>query len=164
MSLDMDLEMDKLHNENDRKLPLISKSPLKVTPSRELWVLFQETESSTPTPNKNNSDSVRHRFSNDDKNNNNNNNNNHNDVVAWTSNASVQRKLSLLRTKTQSRLLDPLPAEMEKWSGRVPRSGQVRSGMLQKMDDEDDDLFLEDDMSNEFKGGNVNAWTIRRSP
>ena len=123
MSLDMDLEMDELHNENDRKLPLISKSPLKVTPSRELWVLFQETESSTPTPNKNNSDSVRRRFSNDDKNNNNNNNNNHNDVVAWTSNASVQRKLSLLRTKTQSRLLDPLPAEMEKWSGRVPRSG-----------------------------------------
>ena len=36
--------------------------------------------------------------------------------------------------------------------------------MLQKMDDEDNDPFLEDDMPNEFKCGNVNAWTIRRSP
>ena len=60
--------------------------------------------------------------------------------------------------------MDPLPAEMEKRSGWVPRSSQVRFGMLQKMDDEDNDLFLEDDMPNEFKGGNVNAWTIRRSP
>ena len=88
----MDLEMDKLRDKNDRKLPLVSKSPFKATPSRELRVSFQEIESSTPTPNKNNSDSVRRRFSSDDKNNNNNNNssnnNNHNDVVTWTSNAS----------------------------------------------------------------------------
>ena len=94
MSLDMDLEMDKLRDENDRKLPLVSKSPFKATPSRELRVSFQEIESSTPTPNKNNSDSVRRRFSNDDNNNNSNNNNNHNnnnhnDMVEWTSNASV---------------------------------------------------------------------------
>ena len=95
MSLDMDLEMDKLRDENDKKLPLVSKSPFKATPSRELRVSFQEIESSTPTPNKNNSDSVRRRFSNDDNNNNSNNNNyrnnnnNHNDMVVWTSNASV---------------------------------------------------------------------------
>ena len=56
--------------------------------------------------------------------------------------------------------MDPPPAEMEKRSGRVPGSGQVRSGMLQKMEEEDDDPFLDDDMPNEFKGGNVNAWTI----
>ena len=88
----MDLEMDELRDENDRKLPPVFKSPLKATPSRELQVSFQETKSSTPTPNKNNNDSVWHRFSSDDKNNNNNNNssnnNNHNDVVTWTSNAS----------------------------------------------------------------------------
>ncbi|KAF3966535.1 hypothetical protein CMV_009370 [Castanea mollissima] len=97
MSLDMDLDVDELHNENNRKLPLVSESPLKATPSRELRVSFQETESSTPTPNKNNSDSVRSRFSNGDNNNNNNNNNsssssnnnNNNDVVIWTLNASV---------------------------------------------------------------------------
>ena len=101
MSLDMDLEMDELRNENDKKLPLVSESPLKVTPSRELRVSFQEIESSTPTPNKNNSDSVWRRFSNDNNNNNSNNNNynNNNDVVMWTSNATVQRKLSLLRAK-----------------------------------------------------------------
>ena len=52
MSLDMDLEMDELCDENDRKLPPVFKSPLKATPSRELRVLFQETKSSTPTPNK----------------------------------------------------------------------------------------------------------------
>ncbi|KAK9987647.1 hypothetical protein SO802_027886 [Lithocarpus litseifolius] len=162
MSLDMDLEMDELCDENDRKLPPVSESPLKATLSRERRVSFQETESSTPTPNKNNNDSVRRRFSNDDKNNNNYkyNNNNNNDAVTWTSNASVQRKSSLLRTKNRSRLMDPPPADMEKRSGRVPRSGQVRSGMLQRIDDEDDDPFLEDDMPNEFKGGNVNAWTI----
>ncbi|KAK7838634.1 mechanosensitive ion channel protein 6 [Quercus suber] len=65
-----------------------------------------------------------------------------------------------------SELMDPPPAEMEKPSGRIPKSGQVpksgqfRSGMLPKMEDEDDDPFLEDDVPNEFKGGNVNAWTI----
>ena len=159
MSLDMDLEMDELRHENDRKLPPVSESPLKATPSRELRVSFQESEFSNPS--KNNNDSVRRRFSSyDDDNNNSNKNNYNNDGVTWTSNASVQRKSSLLRAKNRSRLMDPPPAEMEKRSGRVPRSGQVRSGMLQKMEDEDDDPFLEDDMPNEFKGGNVNAWTI----
>ncbi|KAM3695723.1 hypothetical protein ACJW31_07G154800 [Castanea mollissima] len=95
------------------------------------------------TPKKNNGDSVRRRFSSD-------NDDDGDDVVTWTSNAS-----SLLRSKTRSRLMDPPPAEMEK------RSGQVRSGMLQKIDDdEDDDPFLDDDMPNEFKGGYVYAWTI----
>ncbi|XP_075673561.1 mechanosensitive ion channel protein 6-like [Castanea sativa] len=94
------------------------------------------------TPKKNNGGSVRRRFSSD--------NDDDDDVVTWTSNAS-----SLLRSKTRSRLMDPPPAEMEK------RSGRVRSGMLQKIDDdEDDDPFLDDDMPNEFKGGNVYAWTI----
>ena len=36
MSLDMDLEMNELRDENDRKLPLIFESALKATPSREL--------------------------------------------------------------------------------------------------------------------------------
>ena len=165
MSLDMDLEMDELRDENDRELPPVSESPLKGTPSRERRVSFQETESPTPTPAtanniNNDNDSVRRRFSNDD-------NNNNNDVVTCTANASVQRKSSLLRAKTRSRLMDPPPAEMEKPSGRIPKSGQIppksgqfRSGMLQKMEDEDDDPFLEDDVPNEFKGGNVNAWTV----
>ncbi|KAK4562115.1 hypothetical protein RGQ29_004826 [Quercus rubra] len=164
MSLDMDLEMDELRDENDRELPPVSESPLKGTPSRERRVSFQETESPTPIPatannNNNDNDSVRRRFSNDD-------NNNNNDVVTCTANASVQRKSSLLRAKTRSRLMDPPPAEIEKPSGRIPKSGQIppksgqfRSGMLQKMEDEDDDPFLEDDVPNEFKGGNVNAWT-----
>ena len=164
MSLDMDLEMDELRDENDRELPPVSESPLKGTPSRERRVSFQETESPTPTlatanNNNNDNDSVRRRFSNDD--------NNNNDVVTCTANASVQRKSSLLRAKTRSRLMDPPPAEMEKPSGRIPKSGQIppksgqfRSGMLPKMEDEDDDPFLEDDVPNEFKGGNVNAWTV----
>ena len=135
MSLDMDLEMEELRDEDDKKSPPIFESPLKATPSRELQVSFQETKSSTPTPNKNNSDSIRRHFSSDD-NNNNNSNNKHNDVVTWMSNASVQTKLSLLRAKTQSRLMDPPPVEMEKRSGRVPRLSQVRFGMLQKMNDD----------------------------
>ena len=40
MLLDMDLEMDELRDENDKKLPPVSESPLKATPSRELTVSF----------------------------------------------------------------------------------------------------------------------------
>ena len=45
--------------------------------------------------------------------------------------------------------MDPPFAEMEKWSGWVPRSSQVRFRMLYKMDDEDDYPFLEDDKPND---------------
>ena len=45
--------------------------------------------------------------------------------------------------------MDPPFAEMEKWSGWVPRSSQARFRMLYKMDDEDDYPFLEDDKPND---------------
>ena len=40
MLLDMDLEMDELRDENNKKLPPVFESPLKATPSRELQVSF----------------------------------------------------------------------------------------------------------------------------
>ncbi|KAJ7978663.1 Mechanosensitive ion channel protein [Quillaja saponaria] len=75
-------------------------------------------------------------------------------------NLSIQRKSSLLRAKTKSRLMDP-PDEPDRRSGRTPKSGQLRSAMLGKGgDEEEDDPFLEDDLPDEFKRANFNALTL----
>ncbi|KAE9618514.1 putative mechanosensitive ion channel MscS, LSM domain-containing protein [Lupinus albus] len=77
-------------------------------------------------------------------------------------NLSMQRKSSLLKTKTRSRLLDP-PEEPDKRSGRVPRSSQMFSGYMGKKsggDDEEDDPFLEDDFPDEYKKTNFSFWVF----
>jgi hypothetical protein len=82
------------------------------------------------------------------------------EVVRCTSNESFQRKSSLLRAKTRSRLMDP-PDEPDKRSGRVPNSGQLRSGMLAKaLDDDEDDPFSEDDLPEEYKKTCLSAATV----
>ncbi|OIV91266.1 hypothetical protein TanjilG_30488 [Lupinus angustifolius] len=74
-------------------------------------------------------------------------------------NLSMQRKSSLLKAKTRSRLLDP-PEEPDKRSGRVPRSSQMFSGYMGKKggDDEEDDPFLEDDFPDEYKKTHFSFW------
>ena len=62
------------------------------------------------------------------------------EVLKCTSNSSFRRNHSVLRTKTRSRLMDPPPVqsaaaaaasgETDRRSGKVPRSGQLRSGPL----------------------------------
>ncbi|GMY05368.1 mechanosensitive ion channel protein 6-like [Fagus crenata] len=154
-ALDMDLEMDELRNDNNNKnLPPVSESPVITASSRELKVSFQQPRASNAaaaeSTNANNNESVRRRFSHDDN----------QEVVTCTSNASFQRKSSLLRAKTKSRLMDP-PEEVEKRSGpRVPKSGQLRSGFLPKMDDDDDDPFSEEDLPNDFTRSNLSALTF----
>ncbi|KGN43281.1 mechanosensitive ion channel protein 6 isoform X1 [Cucumis sativus] len=79
--------------------------------------------------------------------------------LSFHSELSFQRKSNLLRAKTKSRLIDP-PAEPDRLSGLIPKSGQLRSGFLGKIEDDDDDPFLEDDLPDEFKRGNFSALTV----
>ncbi|KAI4367377.1 hypothetical protein MLD38_023120 [Melastoma candidum] len=88
-------------------------------------------------------------------------------VVKCSSNAAFQRRSTLLRAKTRSRLMDP-PEDQEQWSGRVPKSGAIpksgpmKSGMLSKGgdDDDDEDTFLDEDLPDDLKMSNFNALTF----
>ncbi|XP_064977028.1 mechanosensitive ion channel protein 6-like [Musa acuminata AAA Group] len=88
------------------------------------------------------------------------------DVVRCTSNGSLHRNSTLLRAKTRSRLMDPAPPppppsvspvaarnDEVKKSGRIPKSGQIRSGQLksQQLDEDDEDPFMDDDIPDQFK-------------
>lgn len=89
------------------------------------------------------------------------------EVVRCTSNAnferstSMQRKSALLKTKTKSRLLDP-PEEPDRRSGRVPKSGQqMMSGLFgKKVEEEEDDPFLEEDVPDEYKKTHFSIWVL----
>ncbi|XP_010066309.2 mechanosensitive ion channel protein 6 [Eucalyptus grandis] len=82
------------------------------------------------------------------------------EVVKCTSSAAFQRKSGLLRSKTRSRLMDPLE-EPDQRSGHFPWSGHLRSGMLGKAgDEEEDDLFLDEDLPEEFKKAKVGVMTL----
>lgn len=169
MSLDMDLEMDELRQ--DRGLPPVAESPSnRMLSSKELKVSFHP-------PNSNNvevpSESVRRRHkdsSDEDEHHLHQQQQQHNrrssnitggEVLRCTANASFKRNSSLLRVKTRSRLMDPLPNEPDRRSGRVAKSGQLKSGMMSKaMDEEEDDPFIEEDLPDEFKKANLSALTL----
>ncbi|KAJ7001538.1 mechanosensitive ion channel protein 6-like [Populus alba x Populus x berolinensis] len=67
------------------------------------------------------------------------------EVLKCSSNASFRRHANpLSRLKTKSRLIDdPSPQELEIMSGRIPKSGPMRSGMLSRVlyDEDDEDPF-----------------------
>ncbi|CAN6813503.1 unnamed protein product [Brassica oleracea var. botrytis] len=81
------------------------------------------------------------------------------EVVRCTSNrSSFQRKAELVsRTKTRSRLQDPPQEEDTSYSGW--RSGQLKSGLLGDIDEEDDPL-AEEDIPDEYKKGKLDAITL----
>ncbi|KAL0885318.1 hypothetical protein Bca101_009300 [Brassica carinata] len=80
------------------------------------------------------------------------------EVVRCTSNRSFQRKAELVsRTKTRSRLQDPPPEEDTSYTGW--RSGQLKSGLLGDIDEEDDPL-AEEDIPDEYKRGKLDAITL----
>ncbi|KAJ4811792.1 Mechanosensitive ion channel family protein [Rhynchospora pubera] len=97
------------------------------------------------------------------------------EVLRCTSNSSLNRSSSLLRTKTRSRLMDPPPAhpsspvknaDQDRKSGRppLPRSGQLKSGPTGTKsgpaDEEDDDLFMDSDIPDEMKKAKFDVWTV----
>ncbi|EFH62349.1 mechanosensitive ion channel domain-containing protein [Arabidopsis lyrata subsp. lyrata] len=80
------------------------------------------------------------------------------EVVRCTSNMSFQRKSELIsRVKTRSRLQDPPREEETPYSGW--RSGQLKSGLLGDIDEEDDPL-AEEDVPDEYKRGKLDAITL----
>ncbi|KAJ4889156.1 Mechanosensitive ion channel protein 7 [Raphanus sativus] len=80
------------------------------------------------------------------------------EVVRCTSNTSFQRKSELIsRVKTRSRLQDPPREEDTPYSGW--RSGQLRSGLLGDIDEEDDPL-ADEDVPDEYKRGKLDAVTL----
>jgi len=86
------------------------------------------------------------------------------EVLRCTSNLSFHRASTLLRVKTRSRLMDPPtfsptaggispPAHGDEGkSGYFSRkSGQLKSGLLGKVDEDDEDPFLDEDLPEDFK-------------
>ncbi|CAJ2630921.1 unnamed protein product [Trifolium pratense] len=188
MSLDMDLEMDELQNEDgdsDGKLTPVEESPTMI--QRELKVSFEE-----PPPNAIESvnDSIRRRHVNDSPSTSeyprppfppNHDRRGHSpspapagndcEVVRCTSNGSfhpsfernlsMQRKSTLLKTKTKSRLMDPPDEPVDRRSGRVAKSGQLLSGFIgKKGDEEEDDPFMEEDFPDEYKKTQFSLWIL----
>ncbi|KAE8646845.1 mechanosensitive ion channel protein 6 isoform X2 [Cucumis sativus] len=174
MSLDMDMEMLELPQD---KTPLstVAESPMRRS-SRELKVSFESISEIS----ENDSMRRRHRDSPLDEEHrgqqprqcdrrahgSNGEDDGAAEVLRCSSNSffqrdvSFQRKSSLLRAKTKSRLLDP-PEHQDRRSGRVPKSGQVRSGLISKaLDEEDDDPFLEEDLPDEYKKANLGVLTL----
>ncbi|KAL5984065.1 hypothetical protein ACLOJK_018167 [Asimina triloba] len=84
------------------------------------------------------------------------------EVLRCTSNSSFHHTSSLLRTKTKSRLMDPPPKHGDdmKKSGAVMRSAQLRSGMLAKVDEDDDDSLLDEDLPDKYKREKLGAITL----
>ncbi|KAK4258459.1 hypothetical protein QN277_004906 [Acacia crassicarpa] len=179
LSLDMDLEMEEF--EQDYKLPPVEESPHLNSISKDLKVSFEEPASNVVEPA---SDTVRRRYRESPGNSevhkspqsdqrgspavdqSGNAGAGDGEVVRCTSNASVERNLSLqrksalLKARNKSRLLDP-PEETNRKSGRVAKSGQMLSGMLgKKVEEEDDDPFLEEDVPDELKKTHFSIWIL----
>ncbi|KAF7841348.1 mechanosensitive ion channel protein 6-like [Senna tora] len=181
MSLDMDLEMEELRHEHEHhKLPPVDESPQLNRISKDLKVSFEEPASNVVEVA---GDSVRRRYNKDSSGQAEFQKSPHDhraspggvvaqgggdgEVVRCTSNASfernvsMQRKSALLKVKTKSRLLDP-PEEPDRRSGRVPKSGQMVSGLLGRRggEDDEDDPFLEEDLPDEYKKTHFSIWVL----
>ncbi|PSS31561.1 Mechanosensitive ion channel protein [Actinidia chinensis var. chinensis] len=184
MPIDVDLEMEEFNRDHTRKSPPLAESPVnhdyRVSTSKDLKVSFQSpsnivdiqpgrveqryeetSESDGEEDKKFGSQQFhnRHRtpsFSGPVD-------NSGGEVLRCT---SFQRRQSILRTKTRSRLIDPPPPDPK--SGRFGKSGQLRSGMLGRasgmlskaIDDDEDDPLFDEDIPEEYKRANLNALTI----
>uniref|UniRef100_A0A1D1Y1A8 Mechanosensitive ion channel protein n=1 Tax=Anthurium amnicola TaxID=1678845 RepID=A0A1D1Y1A8_9ARAE len=101
------------------------------------------------------------------------------EVLKCSSNSSFRRASGLLRTKTKSRLMDPPPPPQcsgvlpsgnndrsPQPSARVPRSGQVKSGILggktpqHQQAEEDDDPFADEDVPEEYRRDKLDTLTM----
>ncbi|XP_024991448.1 mechanosensitive ion channel protein 6-like [Cynara cardunculus var. scolymus] len=80
------------------------------------------------------------------------------DVVVCSSNAAFKRNSTLLRTKTKSRLMDQPEIDQRSSQQKTPKA----SGVQGKGGDniEEDDIFLDDDLPDEYKNLRYNKWTL----
>ncbi|RVW96672.1 Mechanosensitive ion channel protein 6 [Vitis vinifera] len=164
-SLDMDMEMEELRNE--RKKPPTPESTMhpKMS-SMEMKLSFQHLTTGAAEMS---SESVRRSYMDKDVSDEDDIrqvscDNPDGEVLRCTSNMEFQRKSSLLRNKTKSRLADGPEYVMK--SGLLPKtrlfpkSGVFKSGLLGISEEEEEDPFVVDDLPEEFKGSNFSVWTI----
>ncbi|KAJ0969820.1 hypothetical protein J5N97_022697 [Dioscorea zingiberensis] len=140
-SLDIDLEMEEIKKPN-------------ANASRELRVSFRDpsrVSSSSEEDVKAGSSSNHSRDASDGG---------EAEVLRCTGNSSFRRTSTLLRAKTRSRLMDPPPAESMRKSGWIPKSGQLKSGMLGRPEDDDDDPFIEEDVPEDLTRDNWSILTV----
>ncbi|KAJ9128930.1 hypothetical protein P3X46_034320 [Hevea brasiliensis] len=166
LDMDMDMEMDELRRElRDENLPSFQESSLNSQPSKEIRVSFEPSLSINSSV-----ESVRRRYKDlqDDKDGSFNSTHSQqqqqqrcDEVLKCTSNASFRTQTSRLsRLKTKSRLLDPSPGELGMMSGRV-KSEQLKSGLLVKPGDDDEDDPLEyEDLPEEYKRVHLSPLTV----
>ncbi|XP_009106573.1 mechanosensitive ion channel protein 6 [Brassica rapa] len=142
ISLDMDLSMDELQNQSKGLTP-VSESPTSA----------RATDAA-----------VGRRDSRDGE------------VVVKCSGAAAaptqRSSTNLLKMRTRSRLSDPptpkppLPPPTEMKSGRIPRSGQMKSGFFGKSprnqggEEEEDDPFAEEDLPEEYRKDKLSLWIV----
>ncbi|KAL4342617.1 hypothetical protein GQ457_08G006540 [Hibiscus cannabinus] len=154
ISLDMDLEMDELQQEQPRD-GISVLSTVAETPSPSAAVLHHGVSFDHNSPRRRQSKGKEDSSDSNET----------DGVVKCSSNSSVQRKSSLLATKTKSRLMDPpTPEKGTPKSAKtdVGKSGHVtRSGFLVKnMEEEDDDSLLEEDLPDEYKKDKFSVWIL----
>ncbi|KAE8677312.1 Mechanosensitive ion channel protein 5 [Hibiscus syriacus] len=153
ISLDMDLEMDELQQEEQPRdgssLSTVAETPSPSAAAFHRSVPF-ENSPLRRRQSKGKEDS-RDSMESDE-------------VVKCSSNSSVQRKSRLLATKTKSRLMDPptpekgTPKSAKTGTGK---SGQAKSGFLGKnMEEEDDDSLLDEDLPDEYKKDKLSVWIL----
>lgn len=175
ISLDMDLEMDELqhqasNNNSNSNNNGESSSAINIKNNTKSTQGLPTVSESPTTVNRVSFESLKRRHSNST-------NNSYKDspqkdsggeVVKCTSNksfdrnVSINKKSTLLMTKTKSRLMDPPPERMEPKSGRVVgRSGQLKSGFIGKnVEEEEEDPLLEEDFPEEYKKEKISIWFL----
>ncbi|OVA15986.1 Mechanosensitive ion channel MscS [Macleaya cordata] len=164
-SLDMDLEMDELVE--NRTLPIVEESP-----NEPPKVSFQDSPSAgsgteiAPEPirrrKSKEEDHQQQQVRNQNRESPHSVGVNNEEVLKCTSNASFKRNSSFLRTKTtKSRLMDPPSDRQDKKSGRVAKSGQLKSGFLGRPNDEDEeDPFADEDLPEKYKKAKFSTLTV----
>lgn len=192
-ALDMDMEMAELKNERG-KPPMLEKDLRPMMSSRESKVSFQPHTTGAAEMR---SETIRRSYmdkegsdkdgSNDDDDDDDirpdrSDNPDGDQILRCTSNMEFQRRSTLLRTKTKSRLQDRpeyeyvmksgllpksgvLKSGMQPKSGVLPKSGILKSGILGKSDEEEEDPFFVEDVPEEFKESsfsvsNILQWLI----
>ncbi|CAH2067829.1 unnamed protein product [Thlaspi arvense] len=150
ISLDMDLGMDELQS---RGLTPVLESPASARVS---------SAGATTKP-----DAVGRRDSRSNK-----NDGADGEVVKCSGNAPNPKNSTLLKMRTRSRLSDPPtpkpplpPQAAEMKSGRIPKSGQLKSGFFGKSprnqgEEEEDDPFAEEDLPEEYRKDKLSLWIV----
>ncbi|XVF00829.1 hypothetical protein REPUB_Repub04eG0035800 [Reevesia pubescens] len=148
IALDMDLEKDDIKHDQS----VISKDSRRVS-----------FETGVPSFRISGNDSLRYRVQHQEGRNE--HSGNVSRRVSNVSRENIIRRSGLLSKlkSTKSRLIDRSPEEMQMLSGLIGKSGPIRSGLLAKgseYDDQEDDPFADEDVPDEFRRAKLDLLTL----